>query len=286
MKTIVLSVLVSIISCVSLYAENRALIIGIGEYQKGTSWTAIHGDEDVKMLAPMFLEKGFHVSTLTNAQASKKGIVAALNLLVEQSNVGDVVYLHFSGHGQPIDDINGDENGKFDQSIIPYDAGKVYLKAKYEGENHLGDDEFSHYLKRLKDKLGKRGLLFVTIDACYSRGSERGKSDDDIKIIKYCRGTNDIFEYRQKYPLKELFSPANLSGGASMYVLTACNADERNYEHKMSSGKMCGSLSYCVYVLLRNGFEVSKWTDFINKQSYLRHNIFQKPQHPSIKIYQ
>ena len=50
---------------------------------------------------------------------------------------GDIVYLHFSTHGQPVEDQNGDEEDGWDESIVPIDAYKIYKKGIYEGKNHL-----------------------------------------------------------------------------------------------------------------------------------------------------
>ena len=62
---------------------------------------------------------------------------------------GDIIYLHFSCHGQPIEDIDGDEDDGWDEALIPFDAKKKYQKGTYTGENHITDDELNSYLKRL-----------------------------------------------------------------------------------------------------------------------------------------
>ena len=56
---------------------------------------------------------------------------------MSQCKVGDIVYLHFSTHGQPFEDLSGDEDDGWDESIVPVDAPIEYSKGKYEGENHL-----------------------------------------------------------------------------------------------------------------------------------------------------
>jgi len=40
-----------------------------------------------------------------------------------------------------MEDDNGDEVGGLDESLVPYDAEMHFRKGKYEGENHIRDDE-------------------------------------------------------------------------------------------------------------------------------------------------
>ena len=50
-----------------------------------------------------------NIYTLKNEQATKRGILAALKYLAEVTRPGDVLMFHFSGHGQPVKDLNGDD---------------------------------------------------------------------------------------------------------------------------------------------------------------------------------
>ena len=47
---------------------------------------------------------------------------------------GDIVYLHFSCHGQPVEDLDGDEKDGWDESIVPYDAWKKPISGIYDGK--------------------------------------------------------------------------------------------------------------------------------------------------------
>ena len=144
-------------------ATNRALLVGIGKYDRmKTGWNVIHGDNDVDLLRPLLQKRGFSdIVALTNEQATKAKIVNELNALAERCQSGDNVYFHFSGHGQPIRDDNGDEgkSKKYDESIIPYDACRDSRKmnGKYVGQYHLIDDELCPLLYSIKLKLGQDG---------------------------------------------------------------------------------------------------------------------------------
>lgn len=276
-----------------VFAANRALIVGIGKYDRvKTGWNVIHGDNDVALLKPWLLNRGFKdLVTLVNHEATKARIVSELKLLAQRSSPGDKVLFLFSGHGQPIRDDNHDEgNGKsYDESIIPYDAcrDKLKMDGKYEGQNHLIDDELCPLLDAVKKKIGPKGEFFVVVDACYSKGIQKDEySDMDPELLKYMRGTDSAFtppnhsSYLARVPKPKRFSP-----GAKMYVVTACGSDERNFEYKSDSGKMYGSLAYYLYTLLKTDGNFSRWERCFNEKDYLRRNIFQVTQHPSIEVY-
>lgn len=282
MKRVALFIIACLISLSSI-ATNRALIIGIGEYKKGTGWRKINGDADVELLAPMFEQQGFDVTMVVNEAATKAGIVNALNDLIAKCEPGDKVYFHFSGHGQPIEDLNDDETTEFDQTMIPYDACGVHING-YEGENHFIDDEYSYYINSLRQKLGKSGQLFIAIDACHSAGMDRDLDSDSIDTTLAVRGTEDAFRFRTA-PRVQIPKPVKLEDGdgAEVIIVSACKEDERNYEYKTATGKMYGSLSYCISRLLKSDADFGNWADYFRKESYRGRKIFQRSQHPTIK---
>ena len=102
----------------------RALVIGIGQ-QEDKGWGKINGDRDVPYVMEMLKNAKFktgNVKTLVNQQATKAAIVNAFKALASQSKRGDVVYVHFSGHGQQMKDMHNDEKDGLDECWIPYDG--------------------------------------------------------------------------------------------------------------------------------------------------------------------
>ncbi len=149
-----------VIALVALFPEvancqvKRALLVGISNYSSNrvTQWTDIHGANDVELLASTLKSQRFKITKVTNQQATAKRIRKELVSIVKSCRAGDVVYIHFSGHGQPFEDQNKDEADGWDEAIIPYDAQKVYSKGKYEGANHILDDELSRYFSQIRQK--------------------------------------------------------------------------------------------------------------------------------------
>lgn len=281
-------------------AKNTALLIGIGNYNPtATGWNKLHGNNDVALLEKKLKAKGFIVIPLTDAKATKNNIKAALTKLVASTCTGDVVYLHFSGHGQLIADMNNDEQEDFDQSFVCYDACfspryKVSGKS-YRGQNHFIDDELFPYLNNLKRKVGKKGQVLVVFDSCYSGGADRGEQTDypdqesDVEWSETTRGTDDEFPVNGSAItyLRSITKPANytLSGG-NITIISACASDKKNYECKEKhSGRKYGSLSYCIGKMLDRNIPMAQWGDYFRTQKYKTLQIFRPSQNPVVEIH-
>lgn len=173
-------------------AKKRALLIGISHYPQTTrnnpcTWTNIHGSNDVRLLRGTLQKQGFRITTLTNAQATASHIRRALKRLCQQAAKGDMVVIHFSGHGQPFEDLSGDEADGWDEAIVPYDAKKCYSRT-YTGRCHIIDDELERYINNLRTTVGPRGFVYVVLDACHMGGASRDESETDSAAC--ARGTN------------------------------------------------------------------------------------------------
>lgn len=252
--------------------KKRALLIGISEYPANNmnseaSWGTIHGTNDVELISPALKTLGFKVTTLTNSNATAVRIRKALSKLQSEVTVGDTIYLHFSCHGQPFEDLDGDEEDGWDEAIIPYDAQKVYKAGKYEGENHILDDELNGYLKSIRTKIGAKGFVYVIIDACHAGSSYRGDEEEDSIII---RGTNCGFsptgkEFAPKIDKRGKIKVEKSDSMANICILEACRSYQVNTEIKESE-KYYGPLSFYVNKVLQTSpFSLDKsWTDKVN----------------------
>ena len=219
--------------------ERRALLIGIGEYPPGAEWTLVHGDNDVRIIREFLLGLGLRgecIETITNEKATKKGILSALERLTKIAGKGDAVYIHFSGHGQQVTDLDGDEEDGFDEAWVPYDAWKKYVAGVYEGENHIIDDEINVCLKKLRAKVGAKGRITLVSDACHSGSGSRGLEDDE-----YFRGTDEKFILPSRVARK-----SGRSNTIEWLFIGACKSYQTNYELKAPDGKFYGCLSYVI----------------------------------------
>ena len=219
----------------------RAVVIGLGE-QLDKSWGKINGDKDVPLVVSMLKANGFgDIEALANKKATKAGIINAFNSLINRSQKGDIIYIQFSGHGQMMTDMNGDEKDGLDEAWIPYDACLKYC-SKDKGEKHLSDDEIAKYLTRLRSKIGSEGVIAVVVDACHSGDSTRDLCEKDSVVV---RGVDVDFVIPGKRSKSLARSPE------TWLTLSACQDFQLNQEYN-GVGKL-------THILANN------WRDYVGK---------------------
>ena len=232
-------------------AKNRALLIGISDYSPQYNWNTISGTNDIDLIKGVL--KGFSVKELRNENATYNNIIKEFERLIQQSKPADIVYIHFSGHGQPVEDYDGDEADGWDEAFVPYDAGEKYIQGVYEGDKHLIDDTLNGLLEQLRVKLGPSGALYVVMDACHAGEQFRGEEDDDeapvrgsiMGISKNDKQFVAKLNTVKHYPITQ--EPAK----SNIVMMEACRSYQVNREIKRDD-KFYGPLSYSVYLVLKD----------------------------------
>jgi metacaspase-1 len=174
----------------------RALIIAIGNYPSKSLFPPISSLNDIPLIKTSLLNQEFkenNIKLLLDSQATRQGIISAFNNLINESNPGDIVVIHYSGHGQQMQDSTCDKPGCIDQALVAYDAIGLPTP-EYYGQNHIRDHLIGEYIKKFRLKLGNGGMLNLFIDACYSGTMTKG--------LKVFRSVDEIFctnEFREKY---------------------------------------------------------------------------------------
>ena len=242
--------------------QKRALLIGISDYgntnEDPDKWSNINGANDVKLLQPLFSEQGFEVLTLVDEEATYSAIIKSLNKLTRTCKKGDLVYVHFSMHGQPVEDLNGDEEDGWDEALIPVDAQMRFEEGIYEGSNHLLDDTLEEYFNKIRSKIGTNGQLYVVLDACHSGTASRGDEE-------YVRGVRDGFTRSGKLytpdrarETNDYFHVPSQPGQSPVTFIEACRSYQQNREVlDRSTGIWYGSLSYYIALSMQN-FEIDR----------------------------
>jgi hypothetical protein len=141
----------------------RALLIGINDYR---AVPALFGSlNDVAAMQEVLTTRwGFpraNVRVLTDAAATRAGVFAALNQLVRDTRPGDVVYVHYSGHGSQVEDLNGDEQDGLDETLVPYDGRTGSVP-------DITDDELDAVFARLRS-----ADAVIVLDSCHSGTATR-----------------------------------------------------------------------------------------------------------------
>ena len=261
--------LIVFLFCLLAIAANahrkRAFMVGISHYDTaltGYQWNNINGVEDINLLTQVLKKQGFYLTALLDDQATYQNITSQLMSFMKKTKKGDIVYLHFSTHGQPVEDIDGDEDDGWDEAIVPIDAYKYYKKGVYEGKKHLLDDQLNTYIKKLRAKIGPTGFLYVVIDACHAGTSSRA-NDETV------RGTKVGFTYNNKVfkPSTQKKSHYKVEATPKMshvIYLEACRPDQVNMEIKVD-GKQYGPLSYNIAQALQAKPLSANGNDFLNQ---------------------
>ena len=149
----------------------RAVLIGINKYQ--IPGADLNGCvNDVKNLSGVlrtyygFVDKD--ITTLTDLQATKKAMQTAIRKLIKSGKKGDVLLLHYSGHGANVPDDNGDEADHRDEILCP---------TNLDWKDPLRDD----WLRKTLNRLRKGVNLTVIMDCCHSGTNTRAITPPDAQ---------------------------------------------------------------------------------------------------------
>lgn len=254
----------------------RALIFGLGQYQD-ESWGTIHGDNDLYYVQQMLTDAGFtDIVQVKNEQATKQGMVQAFMNLERRCGSGDVVYVHYSGHGQLMTDLDGDEalrttarHGQWDESWVPYDACMNYCD-KDHGEKHFCDDEVEFYLSSIRGKIGRKGKLTVVTDACHSGDSTRSNGEEEECV----RGVDVKFNIP-----RENDEGAPVAREERWLTISACKPYQLCTELKAMN---IGKLTFALYSIGREVFTLSAEELQSRLDAYMEMNRGRLPQNPVV----
>lgn len=228
--------------------KKLALIIAVSEYAPHTGWTKTSANHDVPLIKTALSKQGFDTTNdlilLQNEQATKGGMLQAFQAITEQAEKGSVVVIHYSGHGQQIMDLNGDELDGYDEALVPYDAPQEVKDnhRDYRGEKHLSDDELDGLTRKLRAKIGPQGNLLFLLDACHSGTATRGAAR--------VRGTHLKIAPKDYHPQiqssnSDSWDKTGEDPTLSPFIIfSSSGAGELNYEVEDVQGMMVGPLSY------------------------------------------
>ncbi|MEI6507751.1 MAG: caspase family protein [Bacteroidota bacterium] len=244
-----LFVLLNILATAQNQPRKIALIIAISDYPEYSGWAKLSCFKDVEFIKPALEHQGFNqIEILTDSDATHTGIVNAMKKMTMYSRPGDIVYIHYSGHGQQIFDDNGDEPDGLDEAFVAYGAPSDYYEG-YKGEKHLRDDEFGQLIYDIRLKLGKTGSMLVVADACHSGTMSRGigkKRGGKAPMIPPGYKVNSSTQNGSGLMAAELKTRGQGVSPSPMVLYSASSFDEENSETLDEKGDGIGSLSFAV----------------------------------------
>lgn len=256
---------------------HRALVFGLGK-QEDTRWSKIHGDNDVLYVKQMLYRMGYtDIKTLTNEEATKQGMVDAFVDLALRCKRGDEVYIHYSGHGQLMTDLDGDEalkwnnsHAAWDEAWIPYDAYMTYSPEDH-GEKHFCDDEVALFLQAIRHRIGKRGRLVVVVDACHS-GDATAVGEEEEECV---RGVDTKFNIPRALNTPQVEERME----EEWRTISACKPHQLSSEIKEWQ---IGKLTYALFSLKKSVFEMENEKLEETLTAFLEQHKGRLPQTPMV----
>ena len=184
--------------CAQTRPTSHALLIGIATYAppKGTAlpnagpghsqdsrfapnatWHSLQGPPTDVSAMHALLEHtyGFtDIRELHDQDATRQGILDALNKLIDDTQKGDRVVIYYSGHGSQRLDMKSSKNQR-DQTIVPADAWK--------GVKDIRDKELALLFNKIV--FDKQARLTAIYDSCNSGTMARGITQSVQRTLPY-----------------------------------------------------------------------------------------------------
>ncbi len=252
--------------------SKHALFIGIDRYPKLDNKDLAGCLNDVDVVASVLGERyGFpssNMSFLRDAEATRDGILAAFDGLIDRVEDDDIVAVMYAGHGSRLRDPHGNEDML--ESMVTFDSGRGDL-----GPNRdVLDYEVDWFVQRLNQKTPYVTLLF---DCCHSGSVTRDAFGSLTREVE--PDTRSIAEaFPEELPplpptAKGALVDASGAGGwlpgsRSAIVIAACDATELANEHRVIQGDDVikhGALSWFLSRELLHAGSGTTWRDLFEK---------------------
>lgn len=239
-----------------------ALCIGINNYP-GTYMDLDGCVNDANDWAQMLTSRGFAVTLLLDAQATKAGMVAAFQRIIGDAVDGDVVVITYSGHGTYQHDTDGDEADGIDEALCPYDV--------QTHDAALIDDEIHALFGARKD-----GVHLVLIsDSCHSGTVNRDAPQPGVVIrprflpLANWMSAHHLFTQTSKLPdpaTTVRIGESAFAGGDVDFgdvLLAGCEEGDNHfsYDGKMA-GRPNGAFTYHALQVLKTLPEAATYADW------------------------
>jgi hypothetical protein len=237
------------------FMTQRAVLVGIN--YKGTS-NELHGCiNDVyrvsDLLKTIYGFSSSNITILTDNESrnstlypSKANIVQNFKRVVQQTQPGDILVIHYSGHGMLVRASNSTNLvlQNEDNAIIPID---VLANNYYDASKEVLDDE----LWSIFSKLPSNTFMFGLFDCCHSESCVDLRYNLQIDRSKPTQFTLNQVENRPETQ-------------AAIVALDGCTMQETSLDAADNKGNPAGALTYafCDYIV-HHSHETVHYVDFL-----------------------
>lgn len=225
----------------------RAVLIGVNRYRMpGADLRGCVSDvQNVqRLLTQQFGFADGDIVALIDFDATKKAIETSVRKLIAGGRKGDVLLIHFSGHGSNVPDDDGDEADGRDEILCPADL---------DWKDPLRDD----WLRKTFDTLKAGVSLTVVTDCCHSGTITRAVLPPDAPILsRYLPCPLDLIAVESGRALRgkprgglRMSAPSNrktrdiVTVDLPEVLITGCRADQTSADAAIAGG-FHGALTY------------------------------------------
>lgn len=227
-------------------SRKLALLIGINDYRFVSKLNGALNDVDDMFKVLTSTAYGFDIANihfLKDGEATRARILSEIDHhLVDKAQPGDIVVLHYSGHGSLMK--NPDDPTGWDNTIVPVDSRDPDKKVF-----DIRDKELNARLRRLTAKVGDNGGVTFILDSCHSGTGVRA-----VDVETVARAVPEDTRFGNNPPPLDLLGESSgtrdvvgsgygeLNGN---YVLIAgSRSDQLSYELQDSEFQRHGALTY------------------------------------------
>ncbi|MCA9546710.1 MAG: caspase family protein [Myxococcales bacterium] len=232
------------VGCGPAPPRHAALLIGVQDYQAPGVTDLAGPRNDVAAVRALLVRRfGFpvdRVRVLQDGQATRQGILAALDRLAADAEPGAQVVVHFSGHGSQVADANGDEADGWDESLLAVDQ---------RGGPDGGDLLDETLGARIAAVAEKGAQVTVILDACHSgTGLRTGpgvRAAPPLGVAPVPAAGGMVGDPADQWP--------------ALVLLTAGRAGQRAREVELADGRVHGALTWALVRTLERGPRTATW---------------------------
>lgn len=270
--------------------KKHALLIGIDEYSNYEAQYQLRGCvNDAKLMKSVLVDHfNFNESNITelhNAAASQKGILDAMENLVNHIGKDDIVVFHYSGHGSQRKSADTTEGTGMNSTICTADSGYMDPYPNLD----IIDNEINEWLQCLTKKTR---YISLTFDCCHSGTITRDALGARARGLPAdTRSLSAMGVDKSKLPpvTRSAGSSANSSGWLTLnenyVVMSGCRDDEYSYEFETEGGGepiRNGALTHFLTNALLSAKPGSTYRDVFDQARNGVNSKF-KAQHPQIE---
>ena len=206
------------------HSTKVALLFGINAYRGGNSLNGCLNDlETVKNSLPEFQHRIFRDREVTKRRFKDEILYAFQN-----AEPGDIIYVHYSGHGSFVPDLNNEEIDGYDECLYLIDGPLI------------DDETGALFLMKPEDV-----FLIVGMDCCYS-----GTNTRDMDLSRFMPPKKSTPAHQR---IKRAI-PFNLD-----YILMSACAENETSADALINGIWQGAFTFYAFNSLSRGLTYRKW---------------------------